>query len=202
MPRNRQFPIIFEMTHPVSRLQHRWSVADRRVGQPDAVGRLAIAYLLLEPRVGEEQRPWRCRGIELDRVSLHRLGDVLEILSAEFTKGYIELALDLIQHLARDADSAAIGNTFEPSRDVNPVPEDVRAFANDVAKIDANAKFDALVRRYRRIAFEHAALNLDGTSNGIHDAAKFSENTVARGVSDVAAMLLDQTIEELAPMSP
>src|ERR1700733_15456377 len=28
-----------------------------------------------------------------------------------------------------------------------------------------NAKFDALVRRYRRIAFEHAALNLDGTSN-------------------------------------
>src|SRR6202041_2444947 len=103
---------------------------------------------------------------------LHGLGNVLEILSAEFTKGYIELALDLIQHLARDADSAAIGNTFEPSRDVNPVREDVRAFANDVAKIDANAKFHARFGRYRRIAFQHNALNLDGTSNGIHDAAK------------------------------
>src|SRR6202021_3270575 len=111
------------MSHPVSRLEHRWSVAARRGGQPDAVGRLAIAYLLLEPRVGEEPRPWRCRGIELDRVSLHRLGDVLEILSAEFTKGYIELALDLIQHLARDADSARIGNILRPARAVTPSPE-------------------------------------------------------------------------------
>ena len=90
-------------------------------------------------------------------MSRHRVGsrkpplvcDVLEVLPAEFAIGNIELALDLIKHLARNADAAAISDAFEPSRDVNPVAEDVRAFGDDVAKIDANAKFDALVRRYR-----------------------------------------------------
>src|ERR1700734_3268760 len=149
MARNRQFPVIFEVTHPVRRLQYRWSVADRRVCQPDTVGRPAIAYLLLEPRSGEESRTRRCRGIELDRVNLHRLCDVLEILSTKFAIGHIELALDLIKHLARDTDAAAISNSFEPSRDVNPFAEDVGALGDDVAEIDANAKFDALVLGYR-----------------------------------------------------
>jgi hypothetical protein len=36
----------------------------------------------------------------MDRVNLHRLGDILEILSAELATGQIKLALDLIEHLA------------------------------------------------------------------------------------------------------
>src|ERR1700758_4859484 len=157
MPGNRQFPVIFEMTHPVRRLQHRWSMADRRVCQPDTVRCFAIAYLLLEVRSGEEAGARRCLGIELDRVNLHRLGDVLEILSAELAIGYIKLALDLIEHLARNADAAAIGDVFEPSRDIHSVAEDVGAFRDDVAEIDTNAKFNALVLLYLRIALEHAA---------------------------------------------
>src|SRR5215469_14989779 len=124
MPGNWQFPVIFEMTKPVGRLQHWRSIADRRVCQADAVGCLAIAYLLLEVCGGEEPGARRCRGIEMDRVNLHRLGYVLEVLSAEFAIGQIKLVLDLIEHLARNADAAAIGDAFEPSRDINPVAED------------------------------------------------------------------------------
>src|ERR1700722_9803601 len=112
MPGNWQFPVIFEMTKPVRRLQHRWSIADRRVCQPNTVWCLAIAYLLLEVRGGEEPGARRGRGIETDRVNLHRLDDVLEILPTEFAIGHVKLVLDLIEHLARNADAAAIGDAF------------------------------------------------------------------------------------------
>jgi hypothetical protein len=104
--------------------------------------------------------------------------------------------------LARNADAAAIGKAFEPSRDIDSVAEDVGALRDDVAEIYADTEFDALVRRYLRIAFEHAALNLDGTRDGVHDAAKFSEDTVPSGVGDVAAMHLDRGVQELAPVGP
>jgi len=104
--------------------------------------------------------------------------------------------------LARNADAAAIGKPFEPSGDIDAVAEDVGALRDDVAEIYADAEFNALVRRYLRIAFEHAALNLDGTRDGVHDAAKFSENTVAGGVGDVAAMHRDRRVQELAPVGP
>ena len=172
------------------RPEHGRSGADRRVGQPDTVGRLAIANSCLSLAAARKREPGD-RAIEPDRVSLYRLRDVLEVLSAEFAEGQVEFPLNLIEHLARNADSAAIGNTFEPGSDINPVPKNVRASANDVAKIDANAKFHALVRRYLRISSEDAALNFDRTSNRVHDAAKFGENAVACGVSDVAAVPLD-----------
>src|SRR5689334_16825077 len=101
MPENRQFPVIFEMTKPVRGLQHRWSITDGRVCQPDTVGGVAITYLLLKVLRGEEPGAWRCRGVKVDRVNLHRLGDVLEILSAEFAVGHAKLTLDLIEHLTR-----------------------------------------------------------------------------------------------------
>jgi hypothetical protein len=202
MPGDRQFPVIFKMTKPVRRLQHRRSTADGRVCQPDTIGRLAIAYFLLEVRGGEEPGARRCGGVEMDRENLHRLGDVLEILPAEFAIGHIKLALDLIEHLARNADAAAISKAFEPSCDIDSVAEDVGALRDDVAEIYADAEFNALVRRYLRIAFEHATLNLDGTRDGVHDAAKFSEDTVPSRVGDVAAMDLDRRVPELAPVGP
>src|SRR6476620_2436847 len=143
MPGNRQFPVVFKMAKPVRRLQHRRSAADGRVCQPDTVGRLAIAYFLLEVRRGEEPGARRCSGIEMDRENLHRLGDVLEVLSAELAIGYVKLALDLIEHLARNADAATIGDALEPSRDIDPIAEDIGPFGDDVAKIDADAKFSA-----------------------------------------------------------
>jgi hypothetical protein len=85
--------------------------------------------------------------------------------------------------------------TFTPSPNVG-------TFRDDVAEIDTNAKFNALVLRYLRIALEHAALNLDRTGDGVHDAAKFSENTVACGVGDVPAVHGDRGIHEFAPVGP
>src|SRR5208282_2782795 len=133
MPRNRQLPIIFEVTKPMRRPQDGRPGTDRRVGQPDAVGRLAITNLLLEVRGRKKSGTRRNRRIEIDRVNLHWLGDVLEILPAAFAIGQIDFALDLIQHLARNADATAFSDAFEPGRNIDPVTEDVGAIRDDVA---------------------------------------------------------------------
>jgi hypothetical protein len=56
MLKNRQLPIIFEMTEPMRRPQQRRSAAGCRIGQPDTVGRFAIANLLLKVSGGEKAR--------------------------------------------------------------------------------------------------------------------------------------------------
>ena len=48
----------------------------------------------------------------------------------------------------------------------------VFSFDDDVAKINADAKLDAVVLRHATIAFEHALLDLDRTAHCIHDAWK------------------------------
>src|SRR5262245_66457311 len=93
----------------------------------------------------------------MDRVTLHGLCDVLEVLSAELAIGYVKLALDLIEHLARNADAATIGDALQPSRDIDPIAEDIGPFGDDVAKIDADAEFNALVQRYFRIEIGRAS---------------------------------------------
>ena len=65
-----------------------------------------------------------------------------------------------------------IGDAFQPGSDIDPVAKNVTAVGNDVADIDANAEFQALVRRYLRISSDDAALNFDRTSDRVNDARK------------------------------
>jgi hypothetical protein len=66
--------------------------------------------------------------------------------------------------------------------------------------MDANAEIYPLVRWHVRILFEHAALNFDGTSDGVHDAAKFREDAVAGCICDVAVVPLYRRIQDFVPM--
>jgi hypothetical protein len=91
---NRQLPIIFEVTEPMRRPQQRRSAANRRIGQSDSRQAPCNTNLLLEICGGEESGARRLRDIDLNRVDLHRLGDVLQILSAEFPIGQVKLAFD------------------------------------------------------------------------------------------------------------
>ena len=77
----------------------------------------------------------------------------------------------------------------------------VTAVGIDVADVDANAEFQALVRRYLRISSDDAALNFDRTSDRVNDARKLGEDAIACGVGDVAAVPLDRGIAEFAPTS-
>jgi hypothetical protein len=62
---------------------------------------------------------------------------------------------------------------------------------DDVAEIDADAKLDAPRIRNIGIAQHHFALQLNRTTHRINDARKLDEQTVASGLDDAAAVLVD-----------
>ncbi len=97
-----------------------------------------------------------------------------------------------------EADPAGLGQGFEPGRDVDPIAEDVAILDDDVADIDAHAKFDAASGRDRGVAGDHRALHLDRATHRVDDAGKLDEEAVAGRLDDAAPMFGDLLIAELA----
>src|SRR5204863_3413954 len=94
---------------------------------------------------------------------------------------------------------AGLRQTFEASREIDPVAEDVTVFDNDVALMNPHAEFDALVGWYVGVALGHAALHLDGAAHRIDDTGELREQTVAGGFDDAAAVLGNLRVAEFAP---
>ena len=61
------------------------------------------------------------------------------------SKAKVELVADLVDDGLRDADPAGLGKRLEPRGDIDAVAIDVVPSTSDVAEIDADAEFDALV---------------------------------------------------------
>ncbi len=68
--------------------------------------------------------------------------------------------------------------------------------------MDANSEFHAAFGRQTRVAFDHAALNLDGAAHGIDHAAKFDENAVSGALDHAPMMHGDGRIDQVAPECP
>src|SRR5580658_734073 len=201
--KNRQLPIIFEVTKPMRRPQHGRSVADPRVCQPDTIRRLAIANLLLEICGSEKSGAGRCRDIEANRINLHRLGDVLEILSTEFAIAQIKFAVDLIEHLARNADATAVGDTLQSRGDIDAVAHQIAvALLDDIAEVDADAEFDAALGWNASITLDHAVLDLDGAAHGVDHTAELNDTSVPSALHYAPVMYGYGWINQIAPERP
>ena len=70
---------------------------------------------------------------------------------------------------ARDQDAAWFADAFQPSRDVDPLAENVVAFDEHVAEMDADAIDDAFAVRFFRVALNHQPLNCDRALHGGDD---------------------------------
>ncbi len=98
-------------------------------------------------------------------------------------------------HDARNHDAAGIGQRLQTRRHIDAVSENVIAIENDVADIDADAEFDALVRRNLGVTLGHAALDIDRATDGVDHAHEFHEHSIARRLDDSAAMFGDLGID-------
>jgi hypothetical protein len=74
-----------------------------------------------------------------------------------------------------DEHPAGLGQGLDPCGDVDAVAIEVVALDDDVAEIDADAQFDAIIRRDARVPLGHRLLHRDRTAHRIDDAGKFHQ---------------------------
>ena len=96
-----------------------------------------------------------------------------------------------------DGDPARFGNALQSRRDIDTVTKNVLAFDNHIAKIDANAEFNAAFLWHTRIPITHPALDFGGAGNRVHHARKLHHHAVARQLDDASLMLGDLPIDEI-----
>src|SRR6516162_9164188 len=80
-------------------------------------------------------------------------------------------------------------DTFEPRSNVHAIPEYVTILDDNVADMNADAEFDALVLRYSCITLHHAALDLNRTACSVHGTCKLNQYAIAGPLDDTAAMI-------------
>jgi hypothetical protein len=199
--------------------QHRWrsgcaSRGRRRMGQVEAPecsgpGRTEdhagdaccdhpARYLPTPARCGRGREPHHSIGYH--PIGPHRPRDVLDLLLAQVLERHSELVAHLVAHHPANADPARLRQGLEPCGDIDAVAKYVALVDDDVADIDANAEFDAALRRHIDVALGHVALDFDGAAYRIDDAGELDQQAVARGLDDAAAVLGDLGIDKLAPM--
>jgi hypothetical protein len=150
-------------------------------------------------RIISRARVWL--GALLDPVNAHRPGDVLDAVLAEIGEPDRKLFADLLAHRGADADLAWLGERLDPRRHVDAVAEHVALVDHDVAEVDADAKADALALRQIGVAIFHPLLHHDGAAHGIDDRGEFDQHAVAGGLENASAVLVDQRIDQLAPVA-
>ena len=72
--------------------------------------------------------------------------------------------------IIRDTYATRLGNGFETGCYIDPVAKYVPVILDNVADVDTDPELNSIVRRDVRIAFRHAALNIDRTAHRVHNA--------------------------------
>src|SRR5262249_18034806 len=187
--------------------QRRGDILDDPVGE---IVLLGVAAQILErqdrdrgPLGKRQSRPGRCcRATGPHAIDPHWPSDIFQPLLAGILQRDVELAAHLPLGVIREANAAGLGHSLEARRHIHAIAEDVSAVENDVTDIDADAELDALVGRQILVAFAHAALNVEGATERVHDAAELDQHAVAGGLDDPPAVLGNAGIENDAQMLP
>jgi len=95
-----------------------------------------------------------------------------------------------------EANPAGLSQGFEPGCNVDAVAEDIAVLDDDVADIDAHAKFDAPLCRCCGVAGDHLPLQLDRAAHRVDDAGELDKQAVAGSFDDATPMLGDFGIAE------
>src|ERR1700692_2806909 len=95
-----------------------------------------------------------------------------------------------------NADTARFCDPFETHCNIDPITKDIIVFDDDIADVNADAKFDPFYLRHIDILFGHVALNFKGAAYGIYDAPELNESAVPGILDDASAMIGDFGVKE------
>src|SRR6476469_6205435 len=108
----------------------------------------------------------------------------------------------LVSNGTANTDPAWFSQRLQTGSYIHAVTKDVALLDNDISQVNADAKYDAPIRRDRCIVLGHCALYRDRAAHRIDDAEKFDKQSIASGLDDAAAMLGDLRIANFAPDHP
>jgi hypothetical protein len=131
---------------------------------------------------------------------MHRLGDVLEALRPEVGHLKLKPRLDLPVGVFRQTNPTRLTDSFQLRSDLHAVSHQVAvALLHDIAQMDADPKFDALVWRDLGVALDHRPLDFNGAVHRVDNATEFDDAAVAGPLDDPAMMHGDGRIDQVAP---
>src|SRR6516164_4006683 len=160
-------------------------------------------WLLQLQRSQSRDKPIRCEGRDRAEAYLasvaregwphlidpHRSKDVFQLLLACVLQGDIELLLHIFQHSARHANATGLGNRLQTCCDVHAVSKNVTTVDHDIPDVDADAKLDPPLFGHVGIALSHAALDINGATQRVHNTAELSQQPIA-GILDYPPTVL------------
>ena len=139
----------------------------------------------------------------MQRIDADRSFDVLELRRSQIGHFHVEPAGDLTVGVLGKTDRARRGDPLEAGGDIDSIAHQIAvSFLDNVAEMDADTKFDALLMRQAGIALNHAALDFDGAAHGVDDATELDKRAVAGQLDGAAVMQGDGGIDEVAAQSP
>ena len=135
----------------------------------------------------------------MDAENAHRPLYVLQGLLAHIFESEIEPVANMVADWSRDRYPAGRSDALQTRRDVDTVAKNILSLHNDVAYVNAYAKFDALILRPTGISFSDATLQLGGARHRVHHTGKLHQHSVAGQFDDSSLMLADFGINEIGP---
>src|ERR1700746_3417299 len=105
--------------------------------------------------------------------------------------------LHLIVGLTRNANTAALGDSFQTGGDVDAVAVKIISLDDDIAKMHTDAERYLARASRASVARSHRALNFSRTVDAFDDAGELREQTVAHQLHCTAAVLCDRRIDHL-----
>ncbi len=141
-----------------------------------------------------------CDHVRANAINAQRLRDVFELLLTHVADIDLELALDLLVGVFGKTDRAGGCQRFDASSNIDAIAIDVAFIDDDVADVDADAKFDPAIFGNGCVALGHGTLDINRTACGIDGAGKFDQRAVACGFDDAAAMLGNLGIDHFFSM--
>ena len=135
-----------------------------------------------------------------DGKNLYGLFDILEGLRSQRAEAWRKFAVDEIVDLPLYRDSTSLGRALETGGDVYTVAVDIAASHNYVADMHADPKLQPALRRHRRIAQRHLALDLCRTLDGFDSAREFRQGAVAHEFHHATAVPGDGWADQFGMM--
>src|SRR6516165_410843 len=133
-------------------------------------------------------------GGEPHSVDSHRAGNVLEALLSNVVEREVKTPCYVLLYTGGHAYASGLGQSFQASRDVHPITEDVAVLHNDVALMNANTELDAFLGGDVRITLGHYALDLTRTPQSVDNTRKLDQQAVSGGFDDAPSMFADLRI--------